>query len=354
MSKPCATVSSEKALCSDVLAAKAADSRPKQQWEPTGATRWRTLAIWQGGWFMKRVGRSPTSMASPTLQSPIPSPRIRSRFFTWPHFDMIARLENMHDGSTTCRMWNYGTTWTSWTEVIVTCHKHPKIRSLAMAMAMELGAMRTIMQMVHGGQYCCASYHVVPLDLSRLSFQATCMLLFASTRFWILHCGLGRLSFGEGATCSAERSQGSMCWFLFSFISTPSMWIERSKLPCSWCFRRGMWREDTNGCTNLLDITLCVVCGNCCLRDPWDHTCSPFTKRTSPAFHWMCSVLTACSAERFQGSMLVFISLVSTPKYLHIWLILNAPNFHVLDVFVEACEGRIQMVAPIDLTPPFV
>ena len=30
------------------------------------------------------------------------------------------------------------------------------------------------------------------------------------------------------------------------------------------------------------------------------------------------------------------------------------PNFHVLDVFVEACDGRIQMVAPIDLTPAIV
>ena len=28
----------------------------------------------------------------------------------------------------------------------------------------------------------------------------------------------------------------------------------------------------------------------------------------------------------------------------------NAPDFHVLDVFVEACEGRIQIVQPNDLT----
>ena len=27
----------------------------------------------------------------------------------------------------------------------------------------------------------------------------------------------------------------------------------------------------------------------------------------------------------------------------------NAPNFHVLDVFVEACEGRMPTVRPIDL-----
>ena len=66
----------------------------------------------------------------------------------------------------------------------------------------------------------------------------------------------------------------------------------------------------------------------------------------------LLTVLTTCSAERSQDSMLFFISLVSTPKYLHSCLILNTPNFHVLDVFVEACEGRIQMVAPIDMTPP--
>ena len=34
-------------------------------------------------------------------------------------------------------------------------------------------------------------------------------------------------------------------------------------------------------------------------------------------------------------------------KQVYHWLI-------VLDVFIEACEGRIQMVAPIDLTPAIV
>ena len=61
----------------------------------------------------------------------------------------------------------------------------------------------------------------------------------------------------------------------------------------------------------------------------------------------LLTALTTCSAERSQDSMLFFISLVSTPKYLHSWLILNTPNFHVLDVFVEACGGRYKSIETI-------
>ena len=66
MNKSCATDCLMKANSSGGLV-KAADARATGRWGSTGAKMWRTLAIWQGGWFMRRIGRSCTSMASPAL-----------------------------------------------------------------------------------------------------------------------------------------------------------------------------------------------------------------------------------------------------------------------------------------------
>ena len=163
-------------------------------------------------------------------------------------------------------------------------------------MAMELETIRmTTMPIKPGGRYCCASCQWTTQRHSRRWLQAISMLSFASTKFWILHCGLGRLSFGEGATSFKWIEVSGLHVLVFIFLNINNRTLQTSM------FLMFSSRHVKGGYKWLHPLT-------------WHH---PLSNLWQFIVVWICII--NC----------------------------NASNSHVLDVFVEACGWRYKWIETI-------
>ena len=302
MNKSCATGCLVKANSAGRLV-KGADARAKGRCGTTGERTLRTWAIWQGKWFMRRIGWSSSSM------------EVQRSKGLYHHQESQAYLSLGH-----CV-----TTWMWVSVVIVICKKCQKI-------------------MEHGGPCIVCQVLDTPLWAWTIEFWWGCH--FYCREVSVLHVLV--FIFLHIYSKHVDRTLQTSMFLMFSsrHVKGGYKWLH------PW-----IWHHPLSNLWQLLfeeALRPYLVANSAVGVASANHSGLPDCPPKKCVKSCLLTVLTTCSAERSQDSMLFFISLVSTPKYLHSWLILNAPNFHVLDVFVEACEGRIQMVAPIDLTPPFV